>query len=154
MGIKFTKDNRERLWSNLERDTQRRAFHKDKRFVLSGNWKKFIKKQYGYKVYRVNGEWVRNNLSIIFGHGGHGFAHEFIPVNEIWISDKHWKNCGCNNVRKDFKMSKKYFDSTALHEIIEAKEMKKGKIFWRAHQLAVKAEIGAGILEDPYSEEY
>ena len=153
MKFKFKKDNRDKVWASLERDAQIRASHKDRRFILSGSWKKFVKKQDGFKVYRVNGEWVRNNLSVIFGHGGHGFAHEFIPVGEIWVSNKHWGNCGCKNVKKNKNMSDNFFKSTTLHEIVEAREMKKGTIFWKAHQIAVIAEIEAKILKDPYSEE-
>ncbi len=150
--MKIPKDKRESLWGKLERDIQLGAKKKDKRFKLAGPWKKFWKKQSGFAVYRVDGEWVGNNLSIIFGHGGHGLVHEFIPHNEIWISTHHPEGCGCKRVRKDRKMSQAYAESTTLHEIVEYKEMKKGKGFWTAHNMALEAEREAGILKDPYTE--
>jgi len=114
---------------------------------LTGRWKKFVRKQDGMNVYKVDGDWVRRNLSMIFGHGGHGNVHEFIPHGEIWIAIRHFKNCGCKNVRSNQKLSKAYFDSTALHEIAEYKEMSKGMIYWKAHQIALQKEKEAGILK-------
>ena len=149
--FKFKKDTRDKLWADLELSIQKRATKKDPKFILKGNWKKFVRNQDGFKVFRVDGEWVRNNLSIIFGHGGHGRVHEFIPLNEIWI-DTHHEDCKCKNVRKDRKMSKQYTDSTTLHEITECQEMKKGAIFHHAHQTALQKEISAGIIPDPYTE--
>lgn len=149
--MKIPKDKRSKLWSEIEKDVQTRAPKKDKKFNLAGKWKKFLRQEGGFKVYVVRGEWVRNNLSIIFGHGGHGFVHEFITHNEIWI-DTHHIDCNCKNVRKDRKMSDSYRDSTTLHEITEYIEMKKGKKFWLAHNLALEAERKAKILPDPYSE--
>jgi len=149
MSIKFKKDNRDKLWSELELKIQKRAKKKDKKFILSGKWKKFIRRQEGFKVYAVDGEWVRNNLSVIFGHGGHGYVHEFIPRNEIWISTRHYEDCGCENIKNGQKVSKAYFDSTVIHEITEFKEMKKGMIFWKAHQIATQKEVEAGILKNP-----
>lgn len=140
MKIKFKKDDRDKLWTELEIDIQKRGEGKDKKFVLKGKWKKFVRKQDGFSVYAVDGEWVRNNLSIIFGHGGHGYVHEFIPLNEIWVATHHFENCGCSNVKNGQKFSQQYFDSTVIHEIAEFKEMEKGLIFWEAHQIALEKE--------------
>jgi len=149
MKIRFKKDNRDKLWAELESGIQKGGSKKDKRFVLAGKWKKFARNQKGLKIFRVDGEWIRNNLSIIFGHGGHGYVHEFIPVNEIWIATHHPKNCGCNDIKKGQKLSQKYFDSTVIHEITELKEMKRGLIFWKAHQVALQKEKETGILGNP-----
>lgn len=118
---------------------------------------KFVRKQDGIKIYAVDSTWIRNNLSVIFGHGGHGFVHEFIPLVEIWITTHHfhenkWNNCGCKNVKKNQKISKKYFDSCAIHEITEFYKMKKGKPFWTAHQTALDKEREIGLLPDPDTE--
>ncbi len=158
MGVKSMEplkdDNRHKTWAEIETDIQLRASKKDKSFVLSGKWKKFIRNQEGFKVYMVNGEWVRNNLSMAFGHGGHGYVHEFIPLNEVWLGSHHFKGCGCGGIRKDMKLSQAYFDSTTIHEITEFREMKKGVIFWEAHQLALKKEIEAKLIPNPYQERY
>jgi hypothetical protein len=152
--MKTPKDLRNKLWSEIERDIAKRAPKKDKKLRLNGKWKKFLRNERGFKVFIVDGEWVRTNLSIMFAHGGHGFVHEFIPHNEIWVDSHHQANCGCKNVRKDRKMSERYRNSTILHEITEFYEMKKGLEYWPAHNIALDTERVEGILRDPYSEDY
>jgi len=146
------KDKRDKLWTELESKIQKRAKKKDKKFVLSGKWKKLVRKQEGISIYSVDGEWVRNNLSVTFGHGGHGYVHEFIPLNEIWIDIYHSEGCECENVRNLQKVSKAFFESTLLHELVELKKMRKGMIYWKAHQIALNKEIESGLLEDPHKE--
>ena len=139
------------LWNEIELEIQKRASYKDKGFVLTGTWKNYLKTQEHFKIYLVNGEWVRTNLSSIFGHGGHGYVHEFIPHDELWI-DTHHTDCVCRNVSQDKKMSESYRESTIIHEITEYKKMQTGYTFSQAHDLALEAERQAGILEDPYAE--
>jgi len=150
---------RDKLWPKLEKEIQSRASKKDKSFILSGKWKKYIRKQEGYKIFEVDGKWLRNNICVYFDHGGHGFVYEFIPLNEIWINSHHFNegkseisNCSCKVKTKNQKVSKKFFDSTVIHEIKEYEEMKKGKPYWEAHQIALKAEKEAGLLSDPYDD--
>ena len=151
---KYPKDHREKIWATLEADIQSRGENKDKKFKLSGKWKKFLRMQDGFKVFAVDGAWIRNNLSIIFGHGGHGYVHEFIPLDEIWISTHHYtenkyNECGCGNIKKNQPVSKNYFDSTTVHEITECLAMKKGKSFWISHNAALEKEREIGLLKDP-----
>lgn len=150
----FPKDKRDKLWAELEADIQARGGKKAAGLTLKGKWKKFIRTQDGFKIFAVDGAWVRNNLSVIFGHGGHGYVHEFIPLDEIWIGIRHfheneWSQCGCKNIKKNQKFSKKYFVSCVIHEIMEFKEMKKGKPYWIAHNIALDKEKEAGLLSDP-----
>lgn len=135
----------------LELEIQKRAGQKDENFVLFGSWKKYVRTQGGFLIYAVDGEWVRNNLSAIFGHGGHGFAHEFIPLSEIWVATHHPGNCLCKNVRQDRKMSERYFNCTVGHEIDEFQDMAKGIIFKKAHQNSLKRDKERGFT-DPYAE--
>jgi len=146
------KDNRDRLWAKLEKDIQSRGLKKDRRLRLSGSWKRFVGLSESFKVYAVDVEWVKNNLSVIFGHGGHGFVHEFIPNDEIWIATHHYKGCGCSNVRKDRKVSPQYFESCTLHEITEFRLMKKGMSYWKAHNHSLEAELKLGLLKNPHRE--
>ena len=76
--------------SSLESDIQTVAKNKDKTFVLKGPWKKFVRRQDEFRIYAVNGTWVRRNLSVIFRHAGHGIVHEFIPHDEIWTETHHY----------------------------------------------------------------
>jgi hypothetical protein len=146
-----------KLWSELESDIAIRAPKKDSNFRLSGHWKTFLREQHGYKVYQVIGEWVRINLSIMYGHGGHGYVHEFIPNDEIWVSDCHFEGCGpddvncCKGAYIGKPFSDKFRDSTILHEIEENKYMKQGYDFNKAHQMALQKEKEAGFL-DPYED--
>jgi len=157
--IKIPKDKREKLWKEIESSIQKVATKKDKKFCLSGRWKKFLKIEKGYRIYKVDGSWIRKNLCCYFGHGGHGFVHEFIPMDELWISTHHYddgpydlQKCNCKTRTKNQKVSSEYFKSTTLHEMTECEYMKKGKSFWEAHNLAVEAEKEAGFLADPYSD--
>lgn len=153
------KDKRKLSWQGIEKEIRLKGSKKDKKFVLKGPWKKFVRKQDGFSVYAVDGNWIRTNLSVIFGHGGHGFVHEFIPHDEIWIETNHFGNsefnsCNCDNLKtKNQKVSQQYFDSTTIHEITEFKEMKKGKEYWESHHIAIAKEIEVGLLGDnPYRE--
>ncbi len=76
------------------------------------------------KVYLVNGEYVRNEMSkeypdaIEFTQGGHSQVYDYIPKNEVWI-DKA-------NSLLDRK-------ATLLHELREFKIMSEGKEYEDAH---------------------
>ena len=147
-------DDRDPLWAELEKDIQDMSKDKDSAFRLKGSWKKFVRMQDGFKVYAVDGDWVRRNLSVIFGHGGHGIVHEFIPMDEIWIGTRHYHmtdhlHCGCPDVRPNQEVSPQYFDSCTHHEITEHLEMKKGKPYWAAHDIANEAERKLGLIADP-----
>ena len=154
----MVKDTRDKLWGRLERAIQLRAEKKDRRFRLVGKWKQFVRKQSGFKVFRVDSEWIHNNVCAYFGHGGHGWVFEFIPRDEIWIASHHHygrsdiDNCHCRVRTKNQKVSESYFDSTVLHEIRECKEMKKGMAYWPAHQIALEEERRAGLLADPFDD--
>lgn len=151
------RDNRNKLWVVLEKDVQKRARNKDSKFVLKGPWKKFIRDQEGFKIFSVDGTWVRNNLCVYFAHGGHGLVFEFIPLNEIWIATHHFHegkseitHCSCKTKNKKGPISQAFFESTVIHEIFEFRKMKKDLSYWDAHNLALKEEKRIGILKDPY----
>ena len=136
-----------------EKHKRERANKKDTDFILSGPWKKYLREEEGFLVFAVDGEWVRNNLCVIFGAGGHGYVHEFIPLREIWVSTHHFEGCGCANLTgRDQEVSRQYFDSTVIHEITEYNEMKKGITFFEAHEIALEKEREIGILIDPHTE--
>lgn len=152
---KIPKDNRNKLWAKLEADIQSYTSKKDPKFRPAGQWKKFMRMEGKVKVYAVDGEWVRANMSIIFAHGGHGWGHEFIPKDEIWIATHHppaGSMCNCRKVRKDRKASPAYFESTVQHELVERRFMKKGVPYWVAHNYALQKEAEVRLLPNPYTE--
>jgi len=152
-GFEIPEDDRPgaELWNRLEFLIQQSALEKDKDigFLLPKIYKKFEREQDGFKVYRVNGPWIHKNLSVVFGHGGHGYVHEFIPHGEIWMAEAH-HNCRCQenfkNEQGNHPLSQGYFDSTVLHEITECKLMSKGLIYWAAHNIALETERRAAFL--------
>lgn len=150
---RYPDDSRDRLWAKIESDIQKSGPKKDRKFELSGKWKHFVRAEKGFKVYAVKGDWVRNNLSVTFGHGGHGLVHEFIPHDEIWIDTHHFKGCGCVGLKRDRKVSENYFESCIHHEIVEYGLMKKGMIYWKAHHNALEAERKLGLLKNPVNGE-
>jgi hypothetical protein len=134
------------------RDIQQRSLEKDPEFSLSGPWKKFVRKQDGFKVYCVDGEWVRNNLTIEFGHGGHGLVHECIPMDEIWLGAQHFKDCKCKGTVPGRPVTPAWFESCLLHEIAEFRQMNQGDDYWKAHKDAIGLEKDLGILADPHGD--
>jgi len=106
----------------MEAEILRRASLKDKKFRLEGKWKTFLRRQDRLRVYQVDGEWIRSNLSVIFGCGGHGYVHEFIPLGEIWVTTD-------NNM-----------EHTIIHEITEYRLMEQGMAYEPAHKRAEAAE--------------
>ena len=83
----------------------------------------------GFTVFIVDGEWIRNNLDVTFGTGGHGLVHSFIPMDEIWIDP-------ANESEK----------SLMFHEIYEFELMKTGMNYWNAHQKTI--EDSKGLSQD------
>jgi hypothetical protein len=143
-------DKRDKFWSALELKIQITALnkgHEDKIFIPS-EYKKFRRTQEGLYVYEVDGPWIYRNLSVIFGHGGHAFVHEFIPHGEIWVSKTH-HNCSACTVPKGQEISKGYMDSLILHESKEYLRMKKGFIYWAAHNLSLEDERRAKFPIEP-----
>ena len=104
---------------------------KDSDLEIKGLDKKLIEERDGFKIYEVDGEWIKNNLDVGFGTGGHGLVHSYIPLDEIWVwpvTENKW--------------------SIALHEIIEYNLMKsEGLKFEEAHKKTVKITNGLDIKE-------
>ncbi len=141
----------EELWREGEKAIQANARLKDVSFKLDGPWKFFLMKSREFNVYIVDEQWVRRNLCWYFGHGGHGYVHEFIPLDELWISKYH-RDCECVNVISGQPVSDAFVDSTILHETIEMYLMARGYPYHKAHEVALEAERKAGYLKDPYGE--
>ncbi len=146
-------------WRNIHLEILLRGKSKDRHFILTGKWKKFLRLQSGYKIFIVDGKWVRTNLCVSFSHGGHGLVHEFIPMDEIWLPDRHYDEgpthicqCGCKVKKKNMKVSKNFLESSIVHEITEVNLMKKGMEYFRAHQHALAAERKLGLLKDPFDD--
>ena len=78
--------------------------------------------------------------------------HEFIPLDEIWVSEYHWENCWCKKNLEKQKLSQNYFKSTIIHEITEFIEMQNWKDFWTAHNIALEKEIEIWLITDPFSD--
>jgi len=147
-------DSRTYSESELETKIQATAQKKDPKFRLDGPWKEFREERNGMKIYAVDFDWVYSNLSVLFHHGGHGYVHEFIPMDEIWVSYNHHHSCKCKNIRDDNTVSEKYFESTIRHEMLEYALMKNGADYWSAHNIALKSEGKWKLLDDPYTEDY
>jgi hypothetical protein len=75
----------------------------------------------GVDVWLVNGKKVRDDCFVDFTEGGHDLVYEFIPKNEIWISDE---------------VSAKERNYILTHEYREREDMKKGMEYDKAHNKA------------------
>lgn len=152
--VDFPPDPREPWEAELELKIQNRAAKKDPEFRPSGTWKEFVREEHGVKVYKVDSEWIRNNLLARWNHGGHGYVCEFIPADEVWVGTTHPADCDCQGVNEAREISDRYFESTVLHEVTELNLMKDGMIYWHAHHLSLEKEKEANLLPDGYSENY
>ena len=88
-------------------------------------FKEFLREQNGFKIMFVDGQYVRDKLSIDFTMGGHHWVYGFIPKNEIWI---------------DKSLTEKDVEATIAHELAEAPKMRKGMSYGKAHEKANKVE--------------
>lgn len=87
--------------------------------------KKFLEENGEFKVFLVNGEFIRSYLECDFTMGSHHYVSRFIPKDELWLDDRLSAN-----------------DTKALirHEAHEAKLMRKGMDYTKAHRLATRVE--------------
>lgn len=101
------------------------------RFVQNNSQNVDIKKTpiFKYKdvtIMLIDGEEVRNKISVDFTMGGHEFVYDYVPENEVWIEDL-----------------KSNFDKlcTIIHELVERYIMGKyGTEYEEAHDIATKVE--------------
>ena len=110
---------------DIEKDIQDRAENKDPDLKINGIDKQYVTTYKNFKVYLVDSEWVINNLDVLFGSGGHGRVHTFIPNNEIWISKER---------------NSDYQARCIIHEYNEFKEMSKLP-YYQAHKSSQKEEF-------------
>ena len=102
---------------------------KDKKLDITGLPKELIGKKDGFKIYEVDGEWIKNNIDVGFGTGGHGLVHSYIPLDEVWVYpvvENKW--------------------SIALHEMVEYNLMKEREMkFKEAHKETINLTEGLDI---------
>lgn len=122
--------------SDIEEAIASRWYLKDHDMEIAGLTKQFLGEYAGFNVYKVDMDWIKNNLDTTFGTGGHGLVHTFIPLDEIWVDDvsEPWPEI-------------------ALHEAVEFHYMfEKNEDYWPAHQKAIQAENAQPISEDNLSD--
>jgi hypothetical protein len=138
-------DDRTLSWAELERWIAERASKRDPDYRPAGNWRTFLRKEGEFSVYTVNAEWVYNNLTVQFGHGGHGYVHECIPLDEIWVAKCHTGDCAYQEEEREAHRIGKEIDAherdcIIVHEIAECLTMQRGDSFWVAHNKAMEVE--------------
>lgn len=110
---------------DIEKEIQDRSDNKDPGLKIKGLDKKYVTTYEGYKVFEVDSEWIRNNLDVIFGSGGHGRVHTFIPQDEVWIAKGY---------------NADYQARCIIHECHEHGKMK-DLPYYHAHQSSQKEEF-------------
>ncbi len=80
---------------------------------------------FGFSVWIVSGELVRNSLYIDFTAGGHDKVYDFVPKNEVWIDDD---------------LSEHEIIYILIHELYERFLMVKGRTYNQAHAKALTLE--------------
>lgn len=109
-----------------------RWWRKDPELQIQGLKKLYLGSFAGFEVFRVDSEWLRDNLDTTFGTGGHGLVHTFIPLVEIWIDDVN-----------------EPWPEIVLHEAVEFHYMLENNDDYKtAHPKAVKAEASTPVTEN------
>ena len=95
------------------------------------------KKLGNFKVYVVDGDYIRTNRDIEFTNFGQHYRYRYIPTNELWL----------DSTNPQGEDEYKYF---VQHMIIEHSLMSKGNSYGKATGIAdkVEREIRQGDLED------
>lgn len=107
----------------------RRSSERTETHEAPKDFKTLVKTIDGVKVYRVDGEHVRNEIDVDFSLGGHGYVYDYIPKDEIWVDDVK---------------SQTDFDKIVLHESVERTTMKEKDIDYEsAHKMANRVESEA-----------
>ncbi len=121
---------------DIDKAVRSRWHLKDDDLEIKGLDKKLIEERDGFKIYEVDGEWIKNNLDVGFGTGNHGLVKSYIPMDEIWVwpvKENKW--------------------SIALHEMIEFNLMKnEGLEYEEAHKKTIKITSGLDIKEKKQSD--
>lgn len=116
---------------HIEAAIASRCFEKDEKMEIVGIPKQFLGILHGFGLFRVDGEWIRNNLDVTFGTGGHGLVHTFIPMSEIWVDP----------------VSENSY-SIGFHEVLEFHSMlEEGMDYRSAHAKALKDQAFKKIDE-------
>lgn len=87
--------------------------------------KELVNERDGYKIYIVDGNYIRDNVDVEFTNFGQHFRFRFIPRHEIWLDKDHGRG-----ERIPFE----------IHAIKEAEEMAKGKDYDTAYKDGLEAE--------------
>jgi hypothetical protein len=90
-------------------------------------WKELAGKLWdGTRVYVVDGNHVRDDVSVEFVEGGHDLCYDFVPEGEIWVEKMLDADDQCHNT---------------MHEIYEHTLMKHCKMSYdKAHEAANSVE--------------
>ena len=95
--------------------------------------KELVNERDGYKVYIVDGNYVRDNVDVEFTNFGQHFRFRFIPRWEIWLDKDHGRG-----EREPFE----------VHAIKEANEMSQGVDYSKAYEDGLKAENECRLTND------
>lgn len=107
---------------------------KDKDLKIEGMKKDFVGEKDGFRIYEVDSDWLRNNIDVGFGTGGHGLVHVYIPLDEIWVDP-----------------STETKTSLILHEMLEFRIMKeKAWEYKEAHKKVNELTADLSIKEKKF----
>lgn len=88
--------------------------------------KTLVNQRDGYKIYVVDGNYIRTNVNEEFTNFGQHYRFPFIPVDEIWLD----KEYGKGDEREPFE----------AHAIKEAEAMRNGMDYDKAYDEGLEAE--------------
>jgi hypothetical protein len=94
-------------------------YKKQRQYILMKQpYIRLLKITKNIKIYRVDGNYIRNKIDVNFNNAGHYKQYDYIPIHEIWID-------------KDF--SKRGDESLLSNQLLtELALIKKGRTLWQA----------------------
>lgn len=114
----------------------------------------------GFKVFSVNGYWIRNNLDPAFTNFGSHRHFEFIPKEEFWIDrengkiEAHYFIENFLAMQRELKKGKSYPKAIEVADKIERRERNRSQFLKNIKKIKVKEKILKRIYKKVLFEKY
>ncbi|MBI4116480.1 hypothetical protein HY449_01930 [Candidatus Pacearchaeota archaeon] len=114
----------------------------------------------GFKIWYVNGYWIRKNLDPAFTNFGGHRHFEFIPKDELWIdkengrTEAHYFIENFLAIQRELKKGETYPEAVETANKIEIRERNRSKFLKKIRKIKVKEKILKKIYKKPLFGKY
>lgn len=114
----------------------------------------------GFKVFSVNGYWIRNNLDPAFTNFGSRRHFEFIPKEEFWIDrengkiEAHYFIENFLAIQRELKKGKSYPEAIEVADKMERRERNRSQFLKNIRKIKIKEKILKKVYKKTLFEKY